>query len=38
MGKYELTGLCVVRLKVLEELFLLHDFILSLVQLDPEEK
>lgn len=33
----KLTGLRVVRLKVLQQLFLLHDFVLSLVQLDPEE-
>lgn len=32
-----LTGLSVVRLKVLQQLFLLHDFILGLIQLDPEE-
>lgn len=32
----QLTGLSVVRLKVLQQLFLLHDFILGLVQLDPE--
>lgn len=32
-----LTILSVVRLQVFEQLFLLHDFILSLVQLDPED-
>ena len=32
-----LTGLSVVGLKVLQQLLLLHDFILGLVQLDPEE-
>lgn len=32
-----LTSLSVVRLKVLQHLFLLHDFILGLIQLDPED-
>lgn len=32
-----LTCLSVVRLKVLQQLFLLHDFILSLIQLNPED-
>lgn len=36
-GEVKLTSLSVVRLKVLQHLFLLHDFILSLIQLDPEE-
>lgn len=32
-----LTNLSVVRLKVLQHLFLLHDFVLGLIQLDPED-
>lgn len=37
MGDIRLTCLSVVRLKVLQQLFLLHDFILSLIQLNPED-
>lgn len=37
MYTIRLTGLSVVRLKILQYLFFLHDFVLSLVQLDPKK-